>query len=190
MVDGCSSSGAPLLPFPAFLPPFQVPAGPGAKLLLSHCPSSPFSDDLPCSSFHTTRRPARPRDGLQNWLRYVFYGLFSVGRLFKSWCLRAQSLSHVQLFATLWTVACQASLSMGFYRQEYWSGLPFPPLRDLPHPGMESTSPVSPALAGRVFYHWTTWETPFKSWACSSTTEAPDPSSQLTQPLSAEGPGQ
>ena len=36
-------------------------------------------------------------------------------------------LSHVLLFATLWTVACQTPLSMGFYRQEYWSGLPFPP---------------------------------------------------------------
>ena len=50
-------------------------------------------------------------------------------------------LSHVQLFATLWTVAHQASLSMGFFRQEYWSGLPFPPLRDLPNPGIEPTSP-------------------------------------------------
>ena len=41
-------------------------------------------------------------------------------------------LSHVQLFAALWTVACQAPLSMGFSRQEYWSGLPCPPLGDLP----------------------------------------------------------
>ena len=45
--------------------------------------------------------------------------------------------------ATLWTVACQAPLSMGFSRQEYWSGLPFPSPRDLPDPGME---PGSPAL--------------------------------------------
>ena len=42
-------------------------------------------------------------------------------------CVHAQSLSHVQLFATLWTVAHQAPLSMGFPRQEYWRGLPFPP---------------------------------------------------------------
>ena len=44
---------------------------------------------------------------------------------------------------TLWTVVCQASLSMGFSRQEYWSGLPFPSPGDLPHPGIE---PWSPAL--------------------------------------------
>ena len=60
----------------------------------------------------------------------------------------AQLLSRVQLFATLWTVAHQAPLSMGFFRQEYWSGLTFSPLGDLLHPGIE---PVSPALAGRLF---------------------------------------
>ena len=54
--------------------------------------------------------------------------------------------SCVQLFTTLWTVACQAPLPMGFSRQEYWSGLPFPPLGDLPDPGIEPASPVSPAL--------------------------------------------
>ena len=43
-----------------------------------------------------------------------------------------QSLSHVRLFVTLWTVAHQAPLSMGFFRQEYWSGLPFPSPGDLP----------------------------------------------------------
>ena len=54
-----------------------------------------------------------------------------------------KSLSRVQLFATSWTVAYQAPLSMGFSRQEYWSGLPFPSPRDLPNPGIE---PGSPAL--------------------------------------------
>ena len=44
----------------------------------------------------------------------------------------------VWLFATKWTVACKAPLSMGFSRQEYWSGLPCPPLGDLPDPGVES----------------------------------------------------
>ena len=58
----------------------------------------------------------------------------------------AQWLSRVQLFATLWTVAHQAPLSMGFFRQEYWSGLPFPPLGDLPDPGIEPVSPMSSAL--------------------------------------------
>ena len=50
-----------------------------------------------------------------------------------------------------WTVACQASLSMEFSRQEYWSGLPFPPPRDLFNPGDEPTSSASSALAGRFF---------------------------------------
>ena len=65
--------------------------------------------------------------------------------------LCAQWLGRVQLFATLWTVACQALLSMGFPRQEYWSGLPFPPLGDLPYPGIEPISLVSSALGGTVF---------------------------------------
>ena len=51
-------------------------------------------------------------------------------------------LSCVQLFSTLWTVAHQAPLSMGFSRQEYWSGLPFPSPGDLPNPGIEPWSPV------------------------------------------------
>ena len=55
--------------------------------------------------------------------------------------LHAQSLSHVQLFATLWTMAQQAPLSMEFSRQEYWSGLPFPTPVDLPDPGIEPGSP-------------------------------------------------
>ena len=51
--------------------------------------------------------------------------------------------SHVRLFATPWTVACQASLSMGFPRQKYWSGLPFPTSGNLPNPGPEPMSLVS-----------------------------------------------
>ena len=56
--------------------------------------------------------------------------------------------NHVWLFATLWTVAHRAPLSMGFSRQEYWSGLSWPPPEDLPNPGVEPTSPVFPASAG------------------------------------------
>ena len=59
--------------------------------------------------------------------------------------------SYVQLFATLWPVARQAPLSMGFSRQEHWSGLPCPPSWDLPDPGSEPASLMSPALAGRFF---------------------------------------
>ena len=54
-------------------------------------------------------------------------------------------------FATPWTVDHQAPLSMGFSRKEYWSGLPFPSLEELPDPMMELASLVSPALAGRFF---------------------------------------
>ena len=60
-------------------------------------------------------------------------------------------LSHVWLSVTPRTVVDQASLSMGFSQQEYWSGLPFPSPEDLPDPGIEPTSLASPALAGRFF---------------------------------------
>ena len=74
--------------------------------------------------------------------------------------------SQVWLFATLWTVAHQAPLSMGFSRQEYWSGLPCPPPGDLPNPGIK---PMSPALAGGFFTTSATWEalspnSPVNSW--------------------------
>ena len=59
--------------------------------------------------------------------------------------------SRVWLFATLWTVAHQASLTMGFSRQEYWSGLPCPPPGDLPNPGIEPMSLKSPTLAEGFF---------------------------------------
>ena len=59
--------------------------------------------------------------------------------------------SRVQLFATIWTIAHQAPLSMGSSRQEYWSGLSCPPPGDLPDPGIEPSSLMSPALAGDFF---------------------------------------
>ena len=69
--------------------------------------------------------------------------------------------SHVQLFATLWTVALQGSLSMGFSRQEYWSGLPCPSQGNLPDPGIELMSLLSPVLAGEFFTTSTIWEALF-----------------------------
>ena len=71
--------------------------------------------------------------------------------LVSSACLRVQSPSRVRLFATLWSVTHQAPLSMGFPRQEYCSGLPFPPSGDLLDPGVEPRSPACPALASRFF---------------------------------------
>ena len=66
-----------------------------------------------------------------------------------------QLLSRVQLFGTSWMVAHQAPLFMGFSRQEYWTGLPFPPPGDLPDPGIKS---ACPALAGGFFTTNTTRE--------------------------------
>ena len=66
--------------------------------------------------------------------------------------------SHIQLFVTPWTIARQAPLSTGFSSQEHWSGLPFPPPGDLPSPGKEPTSLMSPALAGGLFTTGFTWE--------------------------------
>ena len=66
--------------------------------------------------------------------------------------------SRVRLFVTLRTVARQAPLSMGFSRQEYWGGLPFPFPRDIPDPGVEPQSLMSPALAGKFFTLSTAWE--------------------------------
>ena len=66
--------------------------------------------------------------------------------------------SHDQLFATLWTVAHQSPLSMGFSRKKSWSRLPFPPLGDLPHSGIELASPAFPAWVGMFFTTSSSWE--------------------------------
>ena len=81
------------------------------------------------------------------------------------------SFSLIWLFETLWTVAHQAPLSMGFSRQEYWSGLPWPPPGDLPDPGMEPMSAGISYIAGRFFplshlgisgEWWVRW--PYNAW--------------------------
>ena len=66
--------------------------------------------------------------------------------------------SHIHLFVTLWVVACQAPLSMGFSKQDYWNGLLFPPPGDLPNPGTEPASLMSLALAGGFFTTSNIWE--------------------------------
>ena len=73
----------------------------------------------------------------------------------------------------LWAVAHQASLSMGFFRQEYWGGLPCPPPGDLHNPGIELSSLLSPALevGGRLFTTNDTWETP--DYCCSVAQSCP-----------------
>ena len=90
--------------------------------------------------------------------------LFSLQTLSSAVMLcRAYVLSCVRLFVTLWTVARQALLSVGFSRQEYWSRLPFPSPGDLPDPGIEPPSPVSPALQ----VNFIPAEPPGSSW-CNS----------------------
>ena len=66
--------------------------------------------------------------------------------------------SHIWLFATLRTIARLAPLSMGFSRQEYWSGLPLPSPGDLPNPAIKPVSLTSPTLGGRSFATTATWE--------------------------------
>ena len=75
-------------------------------------------------------------------------------------CCVLNHFSHVQFFVTLWAVAHQAPLSMGFSRQDYWSGLPLPPPGGLPDPGTEPTCVTSPALAGCFFTTSATREAP------------------------------
>ena len=102
------------------------------------CPPSPFPPLAP---------PPRRLTGSA-----CLRGPFGWSLIRSSRIVHACKLSHfscVQLLATPWPVAHQAPLSMGFSRQEYWSGLPCPPLGDLPHPGIEPASLMSPALAGR-----------------------------------------
>ena len=85
------------------------------------------------------------------------------------WCIFTYNLytciySPIQLFATPWTVACQAPPSMGFPSQEYCSGLPYLPPRDFPDTGIKPRSPASPALAGT----FSTTEPPGKPNLCTS----------------------
>ena len=81
----------------------------------------------------------------RNYHNFVCYSVMCVLSCF----------SCVQLFATPWTVACQAPLSMGFSRQNYWSGLPLLPPGYLPDPGIKPVSLMSPSLWW-VLYHWAT----------------------------------
>ena len=67
-------------------------------------------------------------------------------------------LSHVRLFGTIWTISYQVPLSVKFSRPEYWSGLLFHTPGDLLNTGIEPKCLAFPALTGRFFYHWATWE--------------------------------
>ena len=98
---------------------------------------------------------------LQWWSKSFLITGQEVYRLFQSMpltCCVLRCFNRDRLSETPWTVACQAPLSMGFSRQEYWSGLPHPPLVDICDLGVESASLLSPDLAGGFFTTNATWE--------------------------------
>ena len=86
-----------------------------------------------------------------NFCSYLFTVLSVIQGHYYSLMHMCGSCSWVQLFVALWTVAHQDPLSMGFSRQEYWSGLPCSPPGDLPDPGIEPMSLTSPSFAGGFF---------------------------------------
>ena len=133
--------------------------------LKSKCQQSciPFGESIPCFFQLLHLFPIGPH---HSTLHYHHSSYFLPWLSFKDlsdytgliqMCVLSR-FSRVWLFTSLWTVACQAPLSKGSSRQEYWSGLPHPPPGDLPNPGIKPASLMSPALGGRFFTTCTTWE--------------------------------
>ena len=119
------------------------------------CGSSPDSP-TPCSLFPS-------QEGCLSPPHTAFPSAAGIPALSLREHVRVCELSHfscVQLFVTLWTTACQAPLSVGFSRQEYWCGLPCPAPGDLPDLGIKPAPFMSPALAGVFFTTNFTWEVP------------------------------
>ena len=94
------------------------------------------------------------------WMLIAQGGISALGRL-RTHAPTLSCFSHVQLFAVLWTIACPAPLSTGFSRQEYWSGLPYPPPRGSSRP---RDGICVFCFAGGFFIHWATWE----AWTLNS----------------------
>ena len=105
---------------------------------------------------------------VNDYILFIYKFLFLWEKtIWRAWvCMHALTLQcHFWLFAILWTVARQAPLSMGFSKQEYWSGLPCPPPGDLSNPGVKCVSLKCPALAGVFFTISDTREAHLKSMA-------------------------
>ena len=107
----------------AFVPAAAAKSLQSCPTLCNHIDGSP-----PGSAF-----PGLLQERTLEWVAISFSNAWK-------WKVKVKSLSHVWLFVTPWTAAYQALLSMGFSRQEYWSGLPFPPPGDLPDPGVKPMS--------------------------------------------------
>ena len=124
----------------------RSPGGRHGNPLQDSCLENPMNKGAWQATVHgiteSRRRPQRWAQRRLVWLSCVCPRAFCIAS-----CLEVKSLSRVRLFATPWTVACQVPRSMGFSRQGYWSGLPFPSPGDLPDPGIEPTSPVMQADA-------------------------------------------
>ena len=108
--------------------------------------------------FGSLRRSTDPEHDMKVSLNFLKSSPFSQMTLFQRWGVVAQLLSHVQLFATPWTVARQAPLSMEFSRQEHWSGLPVPTLGYLSDSRIKPTSLCVSCVGRQIIYHCTTWE--------------------------------
>ena len=125
-------------------------------------PLGPPSHTLRPNSLGHHRTPSWAPCALQQVTTcYLFY-TWSCACMLSRW-------SCVPPFVTLWIVAHQVSLSLGFPRQEYWSGLPCPPPGDLPNSGIELMFLRSPAFAGQFFTTSATWE----AWCIYVTPDLP-----------------
>ena len=128
-----------------------------SRVFVSHSASRAVLLKLPGSTGNSLK--TQTLQLIPGLLNKKFYGEGLLGD-FESHCFEycacvrvcmPSCFSQVRLSVTLWTVACQAPLSVGFSRQEYWSGVPFPLSGDLPNPGIKSISLESPALVGGFF---------------------------------------
>ena len=120
--------------------------GPSWRQLLSDSHNSSTSSSLKCPSDIPDADTPEGRRWQSVNLRIIhlysqWFSDFGVIQSHLQWNWKCSLLGHVQLFVGPWTVAHQVSLSMGFSRQEYWSGLPFSSPENLPDPGIEPRSP-------------------------------------------------
>ena len=134
------------------------------KLFLSvYTPKSGIAGSYGSSVFSFLKNPSYTVGGNVNWYSHCGEqcadSLKSSNKAAMCACVLSY-FSWVRLLTTLFTLACQATLSRIFSRQEYWSGVPCPPLGDFPNPGIEPMSFMSPALAGGSFTASATWEAP------------------------------
>ena len=114
----------------------------------------PLTTRIPCSSWIFIG--IKLQEGcICSWLMLREYQMTS----FAHNCMPASSVTQFdQLFVTPGTVAHQGPLSLVFSRQEYWSGLPFPPPGDLPNLGIKLTSLAFSWIDRQILYHWPTWK--------------------------------